>query len=65
MTAAVYFFLPETKGLEIEDTMSIWSDHWFWQKIVRGSSVEPVAVELEKAFVPVKEDEKDASQVMI
>eukprot|EP00253_Pinus_taeda_P034094 PITA_34094 len=34
MTAFVYFFLPETKGVPIEEMILQWRKHWFWKKIV-------------------------------
>ncbi|CAI0395109.1 unnamed protein product [Linum tenue] len=39
MTAFVYFFLPETKGVPIEETVLLWRKHWFWKKIV-GEEME-------------------------
>lgn len=44
MTAFVYLFLPETKGVPIEKMTSVWGQHWFWKRIlpaypaVNGSS---------------------------
>lgn len=34
MTVFVYFFLPETRNLPIENMESIWRDHWFWKRFV-------------------------------
>ena len=34
MTIFVYLFLPETKGLPIEEMTSVWRKHWFWKKFV-------------------------------
>ncbi|XP_048227472.1 sugar carrier protein A isoform X1 [Ricinus communis] len=36
MTAFVYIFLPETKGVPIEEMIFLWRKHWFWKKIVPG-----------------------------
>ncbi|KAK8918408.1 Sugar carrier protein C [Platanthera zijinensis] len=30
MIAFVAFFLPETKGVPIEEMVSVWKEHWFW-----------------------------------
>ncbi|KAL6841616.1 hypothetical protein ACP4OV_028555 [Aristida adscensionis] len=34
MTAFVYLFLPETKGLPIEQIGKVWGEHWFWKWVV-------------------------------
>lgn len=34
MTIFVYVFLPETKGVPIEEMIFVWRKHWFWKKIV-------------------------------
>lgn len=34
MTIFVYLFLPETKGVPIEEMILMWQKHWFWKKIV-------------------------------
>ncbi|CAA0813469.1 Sugar transport protein 7 [Striga hermonthica] len=34
MTVFVYFFLPETKGVPIEEMVFLWKKHWFWRKVV-------------------------------
>ncbi|XP_065851175.1 sugar transport protein 14-like [Euphorbia lathyris] len=34
MTVFVYFFLPETKQVPIEEIHLLWENHWFWSKIV-------------------------------
>ncbi|TVU25141.1 hypothetical protein EJB05_27623, partial [Eragrostis curvula] len=34
MTAWVYLFLPETKGLPIEQVGKVWREHWFWGRVV-------------------------------
>lgn len=34
MTIFVYFLLPETKGVPIEEMSLIWRKHWFWKKLL-------------------------------
>ncbi|XP_073044158.1 sugar carrier protein A-like isoform X2 [Primulina eburnea] len=34
MTIFVYFFLPETKGVPIEEMIFLWKKHWFWKRLV-------------------------------
>ncbi|WRX18455.1 Major facilitator [Theobroma cacao] len=34
MTAFVYFLLPETKNVPIEQMEKVWKEHWFWKRIV-------------------------------
>ncbi|KAJ7524393.1 hypothetical protein O6H91_17G003300 [Diphasiastrum complanatum] len=34
MSLFVYFFLPETKNVPIEEMMNVWRQHWFWKQFV-------------------------------
>ncbi|KAL5201102.1 hypothetical protein ABZP36_035456 [Zizania latifolia] len=34
MTVFVHVFLPETKGVPIEEMVLLWRKHWFWKKIM-------------------------------
>ncbi|XP_041024719.1 sugar carrier protein C [Juglans microcarpa x Juglans regia] len=34
MTVFVYFFLPETKGIPIEEMNRVWKTHWYWSRFV-------------------------------
>lgn len=34
MTIFVYVFLPETKGVPIEEMTFLWRKHWFWKRMV-------------------------------
>ncbi|KAH6779311.1 sugar transporter protein 7 [Perilla frutescens var. hirtella] len=36
MTLFVYLFLPETKGVPIEEMIFLWKKHWFWKNIVNA-----------------------------
>ncbi|CAD6231183.1 unnamed protein product [Miscanthus lutarioriparius] len=38
MTLFVYFFLPETKGIPIEEMDRIWANHWYWNRFVDGAT---------------------------
>ncbi|CAN6199323.1 unnamed protein product [Urochloa humidicola] len=40
MTAFVFFFLPETKGMPIEEMDKIWAKHWYWKRFVDDRKVE-------------------------
>ncbi|KAJ1279672.1 hypothetical protein BS78_04G172200 [Paspalum vaginatum] len=35
MTAFIFFFLPETKGLPIESLREVWARHWYWKRFVK------------------------------
>ncbi|CAL9226288.1 unnamed protein product [Arabidopsis halleri] len=34
MSIFVYFFLPETRGVPIEEMKQVWRSHWYWSKFV-------------------------------
>lgn len=36
MTLFVYWFLPETKNVPLEQMVRVWQEHWFWKKIIGG-----------------------------
>ncbi|KAK9914843.1 hypothetical protein WJX75_001199 [Coccomyxa subellipsoidea] len=63
MTAYSMLFLPETKGVPIEDMQLMWRTHWFWRRIVttrqeRRSNHAPHMVEEKEAQMtqlPVKD----------
>ncbi|EYU20200.1 hypothetical protein ABFS82_06G050000 [Erythranthe guttata] len=38
MTVFVYFLLPETKNIPIEQMDGIWREHWFWKRFVGGDN---------------------------
>ncbi|KAK9152504.1 hypothetical protein Syun_010813 [Stephania yunnanensis] len=44
MTLYVTFFLPETKGIPIEDMSKVWSQHWFWRRFVPSETSFRLAV---------------------
>ncbi|KAK4361038.1 hypothetical protein RND71_019990 [Anisodus tanguticus] len=39
MTVFIYFFLPETKNIPIEEMVIVWKEHWFWSKFM-GEEVD-------------------------
>lgn len=47
MTVFIYVFLPETKGIPIEEMRVVWKRHWYWKRfmpdhddqVVNGNSV--------------------------
>lgn len=40
MTIFVYFLLPETKGVPIEEMSLLWKKHWFWKKVLPATNLE-------------------------
>ncbi|GAA0165736.1 secondary carrier transporter [Lithospermum erythrorhizon] len=34
MTIFVFFFLPETKNIPIEEMVVVWKQHWFWSRFM-------------------------------
>jgi sugar porter (SP) family MFS transporter len=40
MTVFVYIFLPETKGVPIEEMVLLWRKHWFWKKVMPDMPLE-------------------------
>lgn len=40
MTSFVFFFLPETKQVPIEEVIFLWRNHWFWKSYVSDEDVK-------------------------
>ncbi|XP_073135707.1 sugar carrier protein C-like [Henckelia pumila] len=46
MTVFMYYFLPETKNIPIEEMVVVWKEHWFWSRFMsdvdypKGGSIE-------------------------
>ncbi|KAK3030987.1 hypothetical protein RJ639_035738 [Escallonia herrerae] len=43
MTAFVYFLVPETKNIPIEEMSRIWTEHPYWKKVVTKNGSPPEA----------------------
>ncbi|XVF44566.1 hypothetical protein PTKIN_Ptkin02bG0135200 [Pterospermum kingtungense] len=39
MTIFIYFLLPETKNVPIEEINQVWKQHWFWGKYIPDEAV--------------------------
>lgn len=39
MTLFIFFFLPETKGVPIEEMNRVWKKHWFWGKFIPDEAI--------------------------
>ncbi|KMS98096.1 hypothetical protein BVRB_4g095750 [Beta vulgaris subsp. vulgaris] len=47
MSIFVYLFLPETKGVPIEEMSIVWKNHWFWGKYIPDEDLPHAASSLE------------------
>ncbi|XP_009374920.2 sugar carrier protein C [Pyrus x bretschneideri] len=52
MSIFVYYFLPETKGIPIEEMGQVWRTHWYWKRFV--SEEDGGGYEMGKAAQTVK-----------
>ncbi|KAG6387206.1 hypothetical protein SASPL_152392 [Salvia splendens] len=48
MTVFIYFFLPETKNIPIEEMVVVWKQHWFWSRFMSDVEYGNGSVELKK-----------------
>ncbi|XP_075513745.1 sugar carrier protein C-like [Primulina tabacum] len=49
MTVFIYFFLPETKNIPIEEMVIVWKEHWYWSRFMSGADYPANgSVEMEK-----------------
>ncbi|KAG8381553.1 hypothetical protein BUALT_Bualt06G0133600 [Buddleja alternifolia] len=51
MTGFVYFLLPETKNIPIENMEKIWREHWFWNRFVCDGGQEYEGNKIEEPFL--------------
>lgn len=54
MTVFVYYFVPETKNVPIEEILQVWRAHWFWGKYVLDDDDFHEAVEDQAGSSSVK-----------
>lgn len=40
MTIFIFVFLPETRGVPIEEMHMVWKQHWFWKKFMGNDHLE-------------------------
>ncbi|KAL2253235.1 sugar carrier protein C [Sesamum indicum] len=48
MTLFIYFFLPETKNIPIEEMVIVWKEHWFWSRFMSDVDYHNGSIELKK-----------------
>ncbi|KAL6643346.1 hypothetical protein ACP70R_019011 [Stipagrostis hirtigluma subsp. patula] len=49
MTLFIAFFLPETKGVPIEDMAAVWKAHWYWKRFVTDDNGDDGDIEMGRA----------------
>ncbi len=57
MQIFVILFLPETKGIPIEEMEVVWTKHWFWKKFVPDSPI------VDHAGIPTTDDPKKSNNL--
>ncbi|TYI27478.1 hypothetical protein ES332_A05G180200v1 [Gossypium tomentosum] len=48
MSIFVYYFLPETKGIPIEEMNQVWRSHWYWSRFVEEADYSNGGMEMSK-----------------
>ncbi|XWS18294.1 hypothetical protein CRYUN_Cryun32bG0031400 [Craigia yunnanensis] len=48
MSIFVYYFLPETKGIPIEEMNQVWTPHWYWSRFVEDLDYPNGGMEMSK-----------------
>ncbi|PRQ35043.1 putative major facilitator, sugar transporter, major facilitator superfamily [Rosa chinensis] len=51
MSVFVYFFLPETKGIPIEEMSRVWKQHWYWKRFVTDEDYPNDGYEMSKSTI--------------
>ncbi|KAM5582687.1 hypothetical protein ABKV19_002893 [Rosa sericea] len=51
MSVFVYFFLPETKGIPIEEMSRVWKQHWYWKRFVTDEDYPNDGYEMSKPTI--------------
>lgn len=54
MSIFVFFFLPETKGIPIEEMGRVWKSHWYWSRFVSDDDYPNGGLEMGKGDRGVK-----------
>ncbi|WOH12474.1 hypothetical protein DCAR_0831978 [Daucus carota subsp. sativus] len=55
MTLFIYFFLPETKNIPIEEMTMVWKSHWFWKRFMADVDVPEGGVQMSNGGGYVKQ----------
>ncbi|XP_010533209.1 PREDICTED: sugar transport protein 4 isoform X2 [Tarenaya hassleriana] len=51
MTIFMYFLLPETKNMPIEEMNRVWKAHWFWGRFIPDEAVSVGSAEMQEKTV--------------
>ena len=51
MSVFVYYFLPETMGIPIEEMSRVWKQHWYWKRFVTDEDYPNDGYEMSKPTV--------------
>ncbi|XP_030451898.1 sugar transport protein 1-like isoform X1 [Syzygium oleosum] len=46
MSIYIYIFLPETKGIPIEEMSMVWKKHWYWSRFVGDDDILKGGIEM-------------------
>ncbi|PKA47918.1 Sugar carrier protein C [Apostasia shenzhenica] len=60
MTVFIGLFLPETKGVPIEEMVLVWQSHWFWSRFFDGSDGSATAAVDHSGFVQMSKTKSTA-----